>query len=240
MASAAVVQKGDLRISVLSQVQPYKLPRTKPAPIAVFVGGHIGTRSGAVPPQLQRMTIRVNRRGFLRDRGLPTCPLDTIEAASSDRALAKCGSALLGSGRFWASIVLPEQRPYPTRGQLLIFNGRKDGARALFAHIYTTKPFPTAFVVVFRISKISKGQYGTQLTTSFPQTLGEWGFVDRIKLTLRRKYRFGGQQLSYFNAACPAPPGTKVTAYTLAQVQFEFAAGRRIGLDVPKSCAVAE
>jgi hypothetical protein len=49
--------------------------------------------------------------------------------------------------------------------------------------------------------------YGTELSASLPQALGDWGYLDRIKLTLRRKYRLHGKELSYFNAACPIAKG---------------------------------
>ena len=239
-ATAAVVQQQGLRITVLSQILPFKLPRTGTAPIAVFVSGHIATPSGAVPPQLQRMTVKVNRHGLLQSKGLPTCAPAKIKAVSTGKALAQCGEALIGSGRFWATIVLPDQRPYPTRGRLLVFNARQRGKSALFAHIYTTKPFASSFVIVFAIAKIAKGRYGTELSASLPQALGSWGFVDRIKLTLKRKYRYQGKELSYFNAGCPAPSGTKFTSFPLALASFEFAEGKEVSLGVNKSCGVAE
>lgn len=240
LASAAVIQQEGLRITVLSQIQPFKLPRTGTAPIAVFVAGHIATPSGAVPPQLQRMTIKVNRHGLLQSKGLPTCTLDRINAISTQRALANCSDALVGSGRFWATIVLPDQRPYPTRGRLLIFNGKRRGAPVLFAHIYTQSPFATSFVITFGIKRIDQGAYGTELSASLPQALGTWGFVDRIKLTLKRKYQLHGKQRSYFNAGCPAPAGTKTTAFPLAQASFYFAEDKQLTLGVNKSCRVAE
>lgn len=239
-ATAAVVQQDGLRITVLSQILPYKLPRTTTAPIAVFVSGHIATPSGAVPPQLQEMTVKVNRHGLLQSKGLPTCSLAAVNATSSDRALRQCGEALVGSGRFWATIVLPDQRPYPTRGRLLIFNGRQGGAPVIFAHIYTTKPFASSFTITFAIKKISQGPYGTELSASLPQALGDWGFVDRIKLTLRRKYEHRGRQLSYFNAGCPALKGAKRAAFPLALASFAFAEGKQVALKVNKSCGVSE
>lgn len=169
VAMAVVVAEGNLRITVLSQIQPYRLPRAEAAPIAVFLAGHVATRSGAVPPQLQRMTIKVNRHGLLQSRGLPTCPLARIQPGSTARALDRCADALIGSGRFWASIVLPDQRPYPTRGRLLLFNGRQAGRAAIFAHIYTTLPFATSFVIVFRIKHIDEGPFGTELSASLPR-----------------------------------------------------------------------
>lgn len=237
LASGAIVQEGNLRISVLGQIKPFKLPRDVPAPIAVFISGHVGTPDGSVPPQLQRMRILVNRNGLLRDTGLPECALKQIKTVSSSRAVSLCGDALVGSGRFWAKIVLPEQRPYPTRGRLLIFNGDQDGRQALFAHIFTTKPFATSFVIPFSMKKVNQGRYGTELNASLPEALGTWGYVDRIKLTLRRKYTYRGRRLSYFNAACPAPEGTKVATFPLAHTTFYFA-DREMDLTLPKSCGV--
>jgi hypothetical protein len=238
-AKAIVVQEHNLRISVQGQVKPFRLPRTGLAPIAVFLSGHIGTPDGSTPQQLERMTILVNRHGRLQDIGLPTCDLDEISASTSERALEQCGDALVGSGRFWASIVLPEQRPYPTRGRLLVFNGRADGHPALFAQIFTTKPFATSFVVTFALRRIHQGPWGTELTASLPQALGEWGYVDRIKLTLRRKYQYLGRLRSYFRASCPAPAGARGGVFPLARTTFQFADQVEVTVPITKTCGVA-
>jgi hypothetical protein len=238
-ASAAVVQQDGIRITVLSQVKPFKLPRAQPAPIAVFLSGHVATATGALPPQLQRMTIEVNRHGLLQSRGLPTCELAKVRTATSGRALEQCEDALVGSGRFWATIVLSDQRPYPTRGRLLVFNGRAAGKPVLYAHIFTATPFPTSFVIAFAIKHVDDGPYGTRLSASLPAALGSWGFVDRIKLTLKRRYRYRGRQRSYFNAACPAPAGTDATAFPLAEASFYFSGRKPITLGVEKACRVA-
>ena len=239
-AHAAVVQEAGLRITVLSQVKPFKLPRTATAPIAVFVSGHVASVDGGTPPQLQQMTIDVNRHGVLQSKGLPTCPLARIKTASSTRALSLCGDALVGSGRFWASVVFPDQRPYPTRGKLLIFNGRQDGAPVLYAHIFTTIPFASSFVIPFAMQQVDAGPYGTELTASLPQALGSWGFVDRIKLTLRRRYVADGEHLSYFNAGCPAPPGAQSVSFPLARASFEFEGRDPVTVGVSKTCRVSE
>jgi len=240
VAVAAVVQQRGLRITVLSQVQPYRLPRTGTAPIAVFVGGRVATTSGAIPPQLNRLAIEVNRHGLLQSRGLPVCPTGRLRSTTTDQALAACGSAIVGSGKFWAHILLPGQRPYPTQGRILIFNGRSHGRPALLVHIFTANPFNASFLVVFGVRRIAKGTYGTRLAATFSEALGEWGYVDRIKLTLKRKYRWQGRELSYFNAGCPAPAGTDRTVYPLARVTFSFADRRSLGTTVSKSCAVTK
>ncbi len=240
IATAATVQQGGLRITVLSQIKPYKLPRAKPAPIAVFVAGHLQSAKGGIPPQLQKLTINVNRHGLLQSRGLPACRTPEVQPASTQRALERCGDALIGSGQFWANIVLPDQGAYRTQGRLLIFNGTERGHSVILAHIYTTHPFATSFVIPFSIKHISKGPYGTELQASLPQALGSWGYLDRIKLTLRRKYRFGGKQLSYFNAACPAPKAARRASFPLAYASFEFAGRPSLGASVNKTCGVAE
>jgi len=88
LARATVVQEGNVRIAVLSQILPYKLPRHGTAPIAVFVSGHLSAPRGGIPSQLQEMTFEVNKHGLLQSRGLPTCPLARIQPASTQRALA--------------------------------------------------------------------------------------------------------------------------------------------------------
>lgn len=240
LAQAAVIQEGGLRITVTSQIQPYKLPRDKPAPIAVFVAGHLAAPHGGIPPQLKRLTVEVNRNGLLQSKGLPTCRVAQIQPASTERALANCGEAVIGSGQFWAHIVLPDQGAYPTHGRLLIFNGREKGKPVLLTHIFTSNPFFSSFVLTFKIAQIKNGAYGTELSASLPEALGSWGYVDRIKLTLKRKYGYRGQQLSYFNSACPAPKGVPRVVFPLARASFDFAAGISLSAKVEKSCAVKE
>jgi hypothetical protein len=240
LAHASVVQEGNVRITVLSQVLPYKLPRKGTAPIAVFVSGHLSNPHGGIPPQLQEMTVEVNKHGLLQSKGLATCKLSKLQPASTQRAMSSCGDALIGSGQFWAHIVLPDQGAYPTHGRLLIFNGRRGGKPVIFTHIFTANPFFSSFVIPFSIQKTHNGAYGTKLTASLPQALGDWGYVDRIKLTLKRKYQYKGRQLSYFNAGCPAPGGSKRTVFPLALASFAFGEGLSISAKVEKACAVKE
>jgi hypothetical protein len=95
-----------------------------------------------------------------------------------------------------------------------------------------------AIAITFSIRHIHKGPYGTELSASLPGALGNWGFVDRIKLTLRRKYTYQGSQRSYFNSGCPAPKGTKSAVFALAQASFYFSEAKALTLDVEKSCGV--
>ncbi|HET8565809.1 MAG TPA: hypothetical protein VFL77_04965 [Solirubrobacterales bacterium] len=237
-ARATPVQDGTVRVTILTQISPYKLPRSGTAPIAVFVSGHVASVTGGIPPQLKRMEIEVNRHGLLQAEGLPACPIPRIKTATTRQALERCASALIGSGRFWAHIVFPDQPPYPTHGRLLIFNGREGKKRLVLAQIATSSPFPASFVIAFVIRRIDRGPYGTELSASLPQALGEWGYVDRIKLNLKRKYHYRGRELSYFNAGCPAPRGTNRALFRLARASFFFEARRELSGTVEKACGV--
>ncbi len=168
VAHAAVIQQGNLRITVLSQIQPYKLPRQGTAPIAVFVSGHLSTPQGGIPAQLQKMTVKVNRHGLLQSKGLPVCEISQLQPASTERALRNCGDAVIGSGQFWAHIVLPDQGAYPTHGRLLIFNSRKNGKPVLLTHIFTSNPFFSSFVISFAIRK-TKGPTAPSSPHRFPK-----------------------------------------------------------------------
>lgn len=239
LTPAAVLQSGNLRLTLLSQILPNKLPRTEKAPIAVFVSGHVEAVKSEVPSQLRSLAIKVNRHGQLQSKGLPACPVSRIQPSSTEDAVERCGQAVVGSGQFWAHIVFPGQDPYPTRGRLLVFNGRTRGGRpALLAHIYTANPFATSFVIAFRLKRIDEGAYGTELSAALPRALGEWGYVDRIKLTLRRKYHYQGQTRSYFNANCPAPADTQIASYPIALATFSFEQEGGFSLRVNKSCKV--
>lgn len=237
LAGAVSVQSGGVRISVFAQIRPFELPRTETAPIAVSVAGHLQSTHAAIPPQLQAMRIEVNRHGLLQSRGLPSCPAQRLAATSSEKALELCRGALIGSGRFWAHIVLPDQGAYPTRGELLIFNSRRRGAPVLLVHVYTSNPFDSAFTIAFSITHVDKGRYGTELKASLPEALGEWGYVDRIKLNLKREYTFKGQRLSYFNASCPGLKGSKRAPFSLARATLYFA-DRSLTATVDKACGV--
>jgi hypothetical protein len=241
VADAAVVQEGNLRISISTRLEPYKLPRVGSAPITAFIAGHVFTADGSTPPQLKRMDIEINRHGHLETEGLPVCRLSQIKATSTEHALESCADALVGSGHFWASVVFnAEARPYHTTGRLLAFNGRRQGKPVLLVHIYTTQPFPSAFVVVFTIDKIHDGPYGTELSASLPQALGDWGFVNRIKMNIGRSYSYEGKQRGYLEAACPAPKGFHSAVFPLAYATFSFGADQQLASTVTRPCAVSE
>ncbi len=237
-AQAEVSQKDTVRVTVTGTLAPQALPRSGAAPVAVSVGGEIATTDQSAPPQLKSLRIEVNRNGRLDATGLPTCSYSSIQPASSARALSACRSSLVGQGRFSANIVLSGQDPYPTKGRLLVFNGRSHGKPVLLGQIYAPRPFATSFVFVFAIRHIAKGPYGTALEASLPRALGNWGYVTGIEMRLSRRYSYRGQRHSYISAGCPAPAGFTKVAFPLARTSFSFSGGVKLSSTLTRSCRV--
>jgi len=238
IAHAEVSQKRGLRVTVSGDLSPRALPRSGVAPVAVAVAGRISTTDGSEPPQLKTLRIEFNRNGRLDQAGLPICRVDQIQPASSARALSACRGSLVGQGRFSANIVLSGQHPYPTKGRLLVFNGTDRGRPALLGQIYAPRPFATSFVIVFTIQKLRRGPYGTALTASLPEALGDWGYVTGISLRLSRRFTHAGGSRSFLSAGCPAPKGFGGASFPLARTGFAFSDGRKLDVTLNRSCGV--
>lgn len=235
-AGAEVGRDGELQVRVSGEISPRSLPRSGAAPVAVSIAGRITTADDSDPPQLKTLRIELNRHGQLDFAGLPVCPYDRIQPASSARALAACRSSLVGQGRFWANIVLAGQQPYPSQGRLLVFNGRRNGRPVLLGQIYSPRPFATSFVIVFSVSRLAGGNYGTALTASLPEALSSWGYVTAIEMKLERSYRYRGADRSYVTAGCPAPLGFPAATFPLVRTSFRFADGRELETTLIRSC----
>lgn len=224
-ASAELVQGGHVRVKISGEITPKILPRSGAAPIGVEVGGHISTTDGAPPPRLKTMTIDLNREGRIESSGLPLCPYEALEPASTATALAACRGALVGKGSFEAQIALPGQPASTAKGKLLAFNGRQGDRPVLFGHIYSPYPFATSFVIVFQIKHLRGGNFGTELRANLPAALGSWGKLTGIELRLDRRYSVAGSRRSYLSAGCPAPKGLRSVPFPLARTTFGFAGG---------------
>ncbi len=238
LARAEVTQRGDLRVSFSGSLSPHALPRTAPAPVRVSMGGQIATTDGAAPPQLQRISIAINRQGRLSAAGLPVCALRQIQPSTTAGALEACRRSLVGEGSFSAKVLLPEEAPFPSAGKVYAFNGTFHGRPAILAHVYGTQPAPTSSTIPFLISS-SHGTYGTVLRASLPRVTSKWGYVTGLKLTLGRTYRYRGKARGYLSASCPAPKGFPGAVFPLARASFAFP-GKTLSSTLTRSCRARE
>lgn len=233
--ASEVSQHGGVRVAVQAKLTPKKLPRTRPAPVHFSLSARIGVAGEAFPPQLRRIEVEINRNGQVNTAGLPVCKMDQIQPSTTQGALQACRSALVGEGTFSAKVLLTQQAPFPSDGEVVAFNGRWNGKPAILAHIYGTKPVPTSYTLPFTIAKVAKGTYGTALKASLPQFTSKWGYVTGISLFLGRSTSRGG----YLTAACRAPKGFSAASFPLARAKLSFGgAAKAVQQTLTRSCGV--
>jgi hypothetical protein len=232
-ARAEIAQKGNLRVSFNGALSPKKLPRRGVAPISVELGGRITTTDGSDPPALSGIEIAINRAGRLDPEALPACSLEQVQPASTAYARRVCAAARVGGGSFSASIAIPEQSPYPSRGTVTAFNGRDSGRPVVLLHIYGTEPVPTSFTLPLTMSR-GHGTFGTVLRGKLPGIDAHVGFVTGISLRLGSPPRSAGRP--YLSAGCPAPKGFSLAVFPLARASFSFAAGPTLSRTLVRSC----
>jgi hypothetical protein len=236
--AAETVQQEGIRLSFSGALQPRALPRTRPVPVRISLRAGIGGADGQPLPQLRRISIAINKFGRLDAAGLPVCHLAEIQPATAEDALAACRGSLVGTGRFSASVQIPEQVPYPSRGRIDAFSGRYHGRPAILLHVYGTVPISTSYTLPLTIGR-GHGEFGIVLRTSLARTTPSAGRVTGLSLVLGRTYTFHGRRHSYLSGSCPAPPRSGFASFPLVRARLGFA-DRALDLTVRRSCAVSE
>jgi hypothetical protein len=229
---------GNVEMTTSAKLSPKKLPREGRAPVAVSLGWKVATTDGSTPPTLKNLQIEINRNGILDPTGLPICPFDKIQPASTERALKNCRSSLVGKGSFAALVGLEGQESYVSKGKMVVFNSEKGGKPVLFGQIYSAYPFSNSFVITFKVSKEKKGEYGTVLDATLPANLRAWGNLTEINMRLSRKYGYQGEKRSFLSANCPTPKGVPTTSFKLARTSFGFVGGAKVGSILTDNCRV--
>ncbi|HVW45995.1 MAG TPA: hypothetical protein VHA76_02995 [Solirubrobacterales bacterium] len=235
-ARAEVIQSGDLRVSFLARFAPRSLPRERPAPITVEVGGKISTTDGSHPPPLRRLRIELNGAGRIDAAGLPTCGSSLLQSTDSAAALARCGPAKVGDGSFEAQLRFGG-RPLVVDGRALVFNATVDGRPGMLIHIYIGEPAQVTLVVPLRVARRS-GEFGTVLTARVPPLVGGLGSVTELRLRIGRRFEVRGARRSYLSAACAAPAGFPGAVFAFARGTFAFEGGRTLHTTLTRSCQV--
>jgi hypothetical protein len=237
-AHGEVFQHESLRVSVNASIAPHALPRQRPAPVTVRLGGRISTADGTRPPALQELSIEMNRAGLLSSRGLPTCSAPRIQQKTTEAALATCREALVGHGSFGASVDFPGAPAIPAEGKALVFNGHVGGRPGMLLHLYGSRPVRAAFVLPFAISHRSRGRFGSVLSTRIPNLASGLGYITRLQIQIGRRYSYRGGRRSFLSASCAAPAGFSGGPFELAKMTFSFDDGRQVVAPLERNCRV--
>lgn len=235
-SQAEVLQRGNIRVKFAADFDPHALPRLNPAPVQIKIRAAVATTDGSHPPPLRWLEVELNRSGQLTTAGLPVCSASLLQSTSTEQATARCGGAVVGRGSFQAEVALGGD--IPANGKIVAFNSRLDGKPALLLHFFAQVPVRFTLVVPLRITRKSKGEFGTLLRTHVPKIAGDLGSITEIALTIGRRYNAGGQRHSYVSAACGAPAGLSAAVFSFARARFRFDAHAPIRSQLVNSCQV--
>jgi hypothetical protein len=221
---------GNICVTDDGGISPQKLPRHRKAPVTARLNGEIETRDGSHPPALKTLDLEIDKTIALDAVGLPTCKSAQLQARGTAAAKATCGSAIVGTGEAEVAVAFPEQKPFSSKGPVLLFNGGVKGrTTTLLLHAYVNVPAPTAIVTKATVTRIDRGRFGLQIAAKIPKIAGGAGSVTMFELRVGRKYTHKGRKKSFLTASCPT--GTWIT-----KGNATFSDGTRLGITHPFSC----
>lgn len=204
LAQWTTIRVGNLILKVNGELFPAALPASEFGPSWFRTRGQIAAADGTHPPALREGVFYIDKNSMFDAYGLPTCRGGQLEARDTKAAKRVCGSAIVGEGKGTAEIAFPEQRPILVDSPITLFNGGvKEGTMTLFAHSFITVPVPAAIVASFELHKVKAGRYGLRGIFELPAIAGGSGSVTDFDFTIKRFYRYKGEQKSYDLTKCP-------------------------------------
>lgn len=216
-------------------ITPKALPRDHRAPVAVHLTGGVHTTDGSPIPRVNWIKLELAYRGQLFRHGLAVCPDVHVESTDNQQAMEACGPALVGRGKLYAEIFVPNQEPFGVHAHLLAFNGQtKDGDPAVLVHAYTSNP-PVSFIIPFTVHH-KRGHFRTVLVTTIRRSVGPWPHVANFRISVARSFYFHGKKHSYLSASCPVPHGFTGAPLSLARATYTFAGGDQQSVETVRSC----
>jgi hypothetical protein len=227
-------QDGHLIVSLDGGLAPLTLPRDRPAPVSVRLAGGLRTTDGSLIPRVTRVELSLPGQGVLDTHGLPVCAARKLRHTTTAAALAACRDALVGRGSLKAQVRVPNQPPFAVHADLLAFNGRVRGRRAVIFHGFAADP-PTVVVLPFLL-RLEAGRVRTRLVADLPPELGPWPHFAQFEVKLFRRFEYRGRERSYLSASCPIPKQFTAGFFSFAKASFTLAGGRRIGTSITRSC----
>jgi hypothetical protein len=233
-AGAERSQRGNLIVSLDGGITPKKLPRDRPAPVAVELVGGVHTTDGSPIPRVNWIKLELTWRGQLDTHGLSVCPQVRLRSTDSRQAMDACGASLVGKGSLYAEIFVPNQEPFGVHANLLAFNGKTTAKRpAVLVHAYTPDP-PVSFIIPFAIHR--SGNFRTVLVTTIRRSVGPWPHVANFQIKVSRNFNHKGRRRSYLSASCPVPEHFTAAFLSSARAIYTFADGRQLTTDTVRGC----
>jgi hypothetical protein len=227
-------QLGTLEVSLDGGITPLTLPRHHPVPVTVHLAGGILTTDHSPIPRVNWIRLELAWRGILSPHGLSVCPRLRLVSTDSRQAMGACGRSVVGHGRLYARVFVPNQPPFGIHARLLAFNGRsKGGSPAVWVHAYSKDP-PVSFVLPFTV-RHPPGSFRTVLVSTIRRSVGPWPHVSSFHIAISRQFSFHGRRHSYVSASCPAPAHF-TAGFSVARATYTFAGGTQLTAEAVRGC----
>ncbi len=232
MAAAEVVpdETATVRFHGALQLQAGEAHR---APARLTIGAKVSlTPDPETSPLPSEITLALSPRIEVDTKGLPLCDLARLHDSSAVEAMRVCGPARVGHGALTQRIISREQGIIGLLEQLIAFNGRYEGKRAIFVRAESLGKVQARTVFVLVIDETGGPEAGVELAGALPRHPGNaegpprWG-ISAFNLTLGRSFEFKRTQRSYLTASCPINAEADAD-FTMAHATLGFGEEREV------------
>ena len=198
---------------------PKALPKHENAPITTHGGGTLSTKTGELPPILDKFVLEFDKHGALDTTGLPVCTKGKLVATDVPTARKACGP------RSSAKASAAPSSSSPNRGRSK--SARRSPSSTARRRAPTTRssptptstiPGPTTFIVPIVIEKIHNGVFGYRVNVKIPKIAGGYGHPISGEAKVGQKWTYKGKKHSYINARCE-------TGHFVVHGEFSFKGG---------------
>jgi hypothetical protein len=214
-------------LTLRESVTPRRLSRSTPTPIALNLGGRIGTVDGSHPPAVKQIVLDLDRHIAIDLRGLPLCQGGRHDIRPPDLP-SRCKDAIVGRGKAAFQIQFPEEPSIATESELVVFNGggQRAGKAALYAVAFLTQPITTA--VTMKVT-IAKRRGGSRMIFEVPKIAAGAGSLTYLGVKLKKRFARNGRTVNVLTGTCP--DGTLQSRFSAL-----FADGATLSGDILQKC----
>jgi hypothetical protein len=221
---------GGTQVTVDGHFMPKDLSKTETEPVSLVFSGKVAKLDGTHPPATNEVIIEGDKNVVVRSKGIPTCTSGQLQSRDTQAAEAACGRAIIGTGKTTVEVEFPDQKPIPVNSKLLLINGGTSGGTTTwYVHAYFNAPITGAIVTTVKITKISKGRYGTLSVASIPKIAGGAGSVTNFQLSVDKNVKVDGKTFHPIMAKCT---DGKLQTHT----EVIFADGTTAAAEVIRGC----
>lgn len=192
-------------------IGPKKLYKKIFTPATLEVTTKLSTSAaGGFPSPTTHVVIDFDKNAKIFTKGIPTCDPAALQSTSTEVALQKCANAKIGAGTAQAVIKVGGSL-VPAPATVTAFMGAPSGGKpVVLLHTYTTTPAQTTIVLIGKVSNYNKEGFGPRLDVEVPLIAGGNGALLEFNVTINKKYKYKGEQVSFISAKCPAAKKLKV------------------------------